>query len=95
MRPDVVVVFSRVLMIARATSMLANQLRSRQYSRNLPLKLSTKAFWVGLPGWMKCSLTPLSLDQKNMALQVSSAPWHPEGRLSEYPQFRPHVAAGL
>ena len=28
-------------------------------SRNLPLKLSTKAFWTGLPGWMKRSSTPL------------------------------------
>ena len=29
---------------------------------------------MGLPGWMKCSLTPVRRDQKNIALEVSSGP---------------------
>lgn len=29
----------------------------RGIGQNFPLKLSTKAFRVGLPGWMKCNWT--------------------------------------
>ena len=46
----------------------------RQLSRNLPLKLSAKAFWVGLPGWMKFSAAPDRSLQKRIALLVSSGP---------------------
>ena len=38
------------------------------------LKLSTKAFWIGLPGAMKCQSMPMSLHQASMALQVNSVP---------------------
>jgi hypothetical protein len=38
------------------------------------LKLSTKAFWIGLPGAMKCQSMPVSLHQASMALQVNSMP---------------------
>jgi hypothetical protein len=37
-----------------------------------PLKLSTKAFWIGLPGAMKCQSMPMSLHQASLALQVNS-----------------------
>ena len=46
----------------------------RQLSRNLPLKPSTKAFWVGLPGWMKSGAAPDRSLQKRIALLVSSGP---------------------
>ena len=46
----------------------------RRLSRNLPLKLSTKAFWVGLPGWMKFSAAPDRSLQKRIALLVNSGP---------------------
>ena len=39
-----------------------------------PLKLSMKAFWIGLPGAMKCQSMALSLHQASMALQVNSVP---------------------
>ncbi len=39
-----------------------------------PLKLSTKAFWIGLPGAMKCQSRPVSLHQASIALQVNSVP---------------------
>jgi hypothetical protein len=35
------------------------------------MKLSTKAFWIGLPGAMKCQSIPVSLHQASMALQVN------------------------
>ena len=40
-------------MSARASATLANQCSFRHSPRNLPLKLSTKAFSIGLPGRMK------------------------------------------
>src|SRR6185312_10709712 len=43
-------------------------------SRIRPLKLSTKAFWIVLPGAMKCQLMLVSLHQASMALQVNSVP---------------------
>jgi hypothetical protein len=43
-------------------------------SRVRPLKLSKTAFWIGLPGAMKCQSMPLSLHQASMALQVNSEP---------------------
>ena len=51
-----------------------NQCWFRQLSRNLPLKLSTKAFWVGFPGWMKFKAAPDRSLQKRIALLVSSGP---------------------
>ena len=54
--------------------MLANQCRSRQYARIFPLKLSTNAFCVGLPGWMKCSFTPAFFAQKYIVFDVNSGP---------------------
>ncbi|MGX1350487.1 hypothetical protein AB7M49_004063 [Bradyrhizobium elkanii] len=39
-----------------------------------PLKLSRKAFWIGVPGAMKCQSMPVSLHQASMALQVNSVP---------------------
>jgi hypothetical protein len=39
-------------MTLRASARLVNTSSFRHSSRNLPLKLSTKAFWVGLPGAM-------------------------------------------
>ena len=51
-----------------------NQCRFRQLSRNLPLKPSTKAFWVGLPGWMKFSAAPDRSLQKRIALLAGSGP---------------------
>ena len=51
-----------------------NQCWFRQLSRNLPLKPSTKAFWVGLPGWMKFKAAPDRSLQKRIALLVSSGP---------------------
>jgi hypothetical protein len=41
-----------------ASARLTNQFVFRHSSRNFPLKLSTKAFCTGLPGWMKRSSTP-------------------------------------
>ena len=38
------------------------------------MKLSAKAFWIGLPGAMKCQSMPVSLHQASMALQVNSVP---------------------
>jgi hypothetical protein len=40
----------------------------------LPIEALPKAFWVGLPGWMKCNFTPVRLAQKNSALLVNSGP---------------------
>lgn len=40
----------------------------------LYMKLSTKAFWIGLPGAMKCQSMALSLHQASIALQVNSVP---------------------
>jgi len=37
-------------MVRLASSMERNQCMFRQSSRNVPLKLSMKQFWVGLPG---------------------------------------------
>lgn len=73
-RSDVVVMRSPAI-DGRARALEArDQFRSRQYSLNFALKLSTNAFCVGLPDWMKCNLTPARRDQKNIALQVSSGP---------------------
>jgi hypothetical protein len=38
--------------IERASNKFVNQLTRRHSSRSQPWKLSTCAFWVGLPGWM-------------------------------------------
>jgi hypothetical protein len=38
------------------------------------MKLSTNAFWIGLPGWMKRSRTPVRADQANSARPVNSGP---------------------
>jgi hypothetical protein len=43
--------FARVNFL-RAPNTFVNQLTRRHSSRGLPWKLSTCAFWVGLPGWM-------------------------------------------
>ena len=51
-----------------------NQCWFRQLSRNLPLRPSTKAFWVGLPGWMKFSAAPDRSLQKRIALLAGSGP---------------------
>jgi hypothetical protein len=34
------------------------------------MKLSTKAFWISLPGWMKRSHTPVRADQAKSARPV-------------------------
>lgn len=43
-------------------------------ARRRPLKLSTKAFRVGLPGWMSCQSTCRSFDQRRIPVEVSSVP---------------------
>ena len=59
--------------------------RTRPVSKVLPknplhprgrlyMKLSTNAFWIGLPGAMKCQSMALSLHQASIALQVNSVP---------------------
>jgi hypothetical protein len=37
-------------------------------------EVQTNAFCVGLPGWMKCSFTPVRLAQKYIAFDVNSGP---------------------
>jgi hypothetical protein len=54
--------------------MLKNSVSFSSSSRILPLKLSTKAFWIGLPGAMKCQAMLLSWHQASIALQVNSVP---------------------
>jgi len=44
-------------MVDCASSRLANQCKFRQYFRNLQLKLSTNAFWFGLPGKLVAEFT--------------------------------------
>ena len=51
-----------------------NQRWFRQLSRNLPLKPSAKAFWAGLPGWMKSGAAPDRPLQKRIALLADSGP---------------------
>jgi hypothetical protein len=34
---------------------------------NRPMKLSANAFWIGLPGWMKRSRTPVRANQARSA----------------------------
>lgn len=34
------------------------RLGAAREERSRPLKLSTNAFWIGLPGWMQCQATP-------------------------------------
>ena len=60
--------------VTRESARSWNQFRFRHSSRNLPLKLSMYPFSVGLPGVIKCSLTPLSLAQAARALLVNSGP---------------------
>ena len=60
--------------MARASLSDLNQCWFKQLSRSRALKLSTNAFCVGFPGWMKFSFTARSCDQKNIALLVSSGP---------------------
>ena len=61
-------------MVCRASARLVNQYSFKQVSRKRALKLSTKAFWIGLPGSMNRNCTPVRSDHKNMALPVSSGP---------------------
>jgi len=61
-------------MIDRASCIDLNQCWFKHPSLKRPLNDSTNAFCVGLPGWMKCSFTLFSCDQKNIALHVSSGP---------------------
>jgi hypothetical protein len=38
------------------------------------MMLSAKAFWIGLPGSMNLSFTPVRRDHRNIALLVNSGP---------------------
>jgi len=61
-------------MVVRASSKFVNQFSLRHSSRKRPLKLSTKALSVGLPGLMKCSFTLAACAQASSALLVNSGP---------------------
>jgi hypothetical protein len=60
MGSDFVVSFLEASMVWRASLRFRNQCSFKHSSRILPLKLSMKAFWIGFPGSMKCSLMPRS-----------------------------------
>ncbi len=47
-------------MTSRAWSRESSQFAFNHSLRKLPLKLSMKAFWVGVPGLMECNVTPRS-----------------------------------
>jgi DNA methylase len=59
---------------ARAWASEANKVSFNSSSRGRPLKLSIEAFCCGLPGAMYCHSTPLSCDQRRIAMLVNSVP---------------------
>jgi len=61
-------------MVRRASLRSRNQCSFRHSSRNLPLKLSTWAFCIGLPGSMKCRCTPCSQAQRSRTRPANSGP---------------------
>ena len=61
-------------MTARAWTGLRNMVSYKSSSRIWPLKLSIKAFWVGLPGAMLCQSTLCAAHQSRIAFEVSSVP---------------------
>ena len=59
----------------RASASDPNQCSFRHSSRNLPLKLSTYAFCVGLPASISRSSMPRSYAHWSRARPVNSGPW--------------------
>jgi len=59
-------------MISRACFRFRNQFVFKHSSLNLPLKLSAKAFSIGLPGRMKFSFTPLRYAHSSRARPTNS-----------------------
>jgi len=41
---------------------------------DLPARLAANVSWASFPGWIKCNLTLVRFDEKNMASLVSSGP---------------------
>lgn len=58
----------------------------------LPLKLSTNAFYVGLPGLMNFSLTPRRCDRRNVAFEMSSGSVVTDGLFWQPPSHREPLA---
>jgi len=58
----------------RASWRSANQFSFRHSSRSRPLKLSTNAFSIGLPGRMKWSWTPRAFVQASSARAGNAGP---------------------
>lgn len=58
--------------IWRAWCRFSNQFSSRHEARSFPLNDSMKAFWIGLPGWMKLSSTLFLNDYRSIALLTNS-----------------------
>ena len=54
-------------MTTRASAKVAKTSSFKHSSRSLPLKLSTKPFYCGLPGAMSCHSTPVRLVHSSMA----------------------------
>ena len=74
-RSDLVVVSAPVVShFDRASSGLKNQLAFRHAARNLPLRLSMKAFSVGLPGREKSRVTPRMKIHKSSLREMNSGP---------------------